>query len=263
MIRKLIYTLIVIIPLFGNTFSLLAQQITFNKVTPPSGTFSGFVGGLAQDKSGYIWIASRNGLCRYDGYNYKKYAPKTPSDFRLETLYIDREGIIWIATWVNDGLYRFDPVTGTFTHFLHDPNDAQSLSHDRVRSFLEDREGTLWIGTHGGLARYNRNTGKFHNYEHNPDDKFSISSNIVRKIYEDSQGTLWIGTGSIWEHEGGETDDGGLNRFDKKTGKFFLFKISSHENADIPSDHITGLLSDKEGRTWIGTENGIFIYAHF
>src|SRR4030095_585493 len=83
-----------------------SQQITFNKVIPPVGGFSGFVGGLAQDKNGYMWIASYGGLFRYDGYRFKIYA-NDPSDSnsisatKLELVYADSKGIIWIATWVS------------------------------------------------------------------------------------------------------------------------------------------------------------------
>ena len=56
----------------------------------------------------------------------------------------------------------------------------------------------------------------------NPNDPFSLSCNRVRKIYEDKQGTIWVGTGSVWDGEGGETDEGGLNRFDKKTGNLLV-----------------------------------------
>ncbi len=51
----------------------------------------------------------------------------------------------------------------------------------------------------------------------------TLSCNQVMNIYEDRQGTIWVGTGSVWDGQGGETEEGGLNRFDKKTGKFIRY----------------------------------------
>src|SRR5829696_2864172 len=94
----------------GNLFS---QSVTFNKVVSPIGSFSGFVGGITQDKNGYMWFATSGGLYRYDGYRFKLYVndpadKNTISATRLEAVIIDRSGIIWIATWTN-GLDRLDP----------------------------------------------------------------------------------------------------------------------------------------------------------
>src|SRR4051812_6205829 len=121
-----------------------AQEITFNKVFSSLGSFGGFLGGITQDKNGYMWFATAGGLYWYDGYKFKRYI-NTPdanslSQTHLETVYSDREGMIWIATWTN-GLDRLDPETGTFTHFEHDPKDSGSISDNAVRAFLEDRDG--------------------------------------------------------------------------------------------------------------------------
>ncbi len=61
------------------------------------------MGGIAQDKNGYMWIATSDGLYKYDGYRFKLYVnnpsdPNSLSSSRLETVYADRQGIIWIAT---------------------------------------------------------------------------------------------------------------------------------------------------------------------
>src|SRR5689334_12104139 len=202
---------------------LSSQQITFNRVIPPLGSFSGFVGGIAQDKNGYMWFATQGGLFRYDGYRFKTYR-HDPADStslaatHLETVYSDSKGMIWVATWTN-GLDRLDPVTGRFTHFRH-TGDPGSLNDNIVRAIIEDHEGVFWIGTHRVLDRYEPRTKKFQHYQHDESDSTSLSCDRVRTIYEDKEGTLWIGTGSIFEQEGGKTDEGGLNRLDKRTGKF-------------------------------------------
>ncbi|MEJ7741746.1 MAG: two-component regulator propeller domain-containing protein [Nocardioidaceae bacterium] len=196
-------------------------------------------------------------MYRYDGYRFKTYT-NIPSDSnslstnRLETVYADRKGMIWIATWIN-GFHRLDPATGKFTHFQHHTNEPGSLSNDTVRKLLEDRDGTLWVGTTSGLDRYDPKTNKFHNYRHHPNDPNSLSCNHVRKIYEDREGVLWIGTGSVWPGEGGETDEGGLNRFDKKTGKFIRYLYDPNNPHSLINNKVQAIYEDSRGTFWVGT----------
>jgi ligand-binding sensor domain-containing protein len=205
--KKPLIFLLAIFMLLQLFYSLRAQQITFNKVVPPTGNSHGMVGGFAQDKNGYMWIATKGGLLKYDGYRFKIFT-NDPSDLqslvnnRLETVYVDRKGFIWIATYT-DGLDRLDPITETFTHYRHDPGNPDSLSSDTLRSIIEDKNGVFWFGTTRGLDRYDPKTGDFRNFSHNPKDSTSLSCNHVRKLYEDREGTLWVGTGSAWSGEGG------------------------------------------------------------
>jgi ligand-binding sensor domain-containing protein len=254
-LTSLLFTLLLLI---AKVYPVSSQSITFNKVVSPIGSFSGIVGGIAQDKNGYVWFATGGGLFRYDGYRFKMYShdpanKNSLSSQRLETVFIDSKGIIWIATLIN-GIDRFDPITGEFTHFQNDPKDPTSLSHNSARSFLEDRDGVLWVGTWKGLDKYDSETGKFQHFQHNPNDPESISSNAVRKIYEDKAGTLWVGTGSVWAGEDGGPDDGGLNRFDKKTGKFIRYKHDPNNPHSLISNKIQAIFEDSRGNFWIGTD---------
>lgn len=236
---------------------LFSQQITFNKVAFPLGSSPGGIGGIAQDKTGYLWIATAGGLYRYDGYRFRRYAnnpadKNTLSATHLETLYIDRAGIIWIATWIN-GLDRLDPQSGRFIHFKHDPNDPASLSHDEVRAIFEDHEGVLWVGTLGGLDRYDPQTGKFRHFRHDANDSSSLSCDKVRTLYEDKQGILWVGTGSVWPGEGGETDEGGLNHFDRASGKFTRYLHDPKNSHSLINNKVRAIFEDSKGNFWVGT----------
>ena len=152
------------------------------------------VTGMVQDKSGYMWFATKKGLFRYDGYQMTVFK-NNPSDTsslttdELEAICMDSSGILWIAT-MGKGLERFDPETGIVKHFRHDPNDAGSIGSMSIPAVFVDREGTLWIGTSNGLDRYDARTGKFLHYRNKSNDPTSISCNVVIKIYEDRQGTL-------------------------------------------------------------------------
>ena len=139
-----------------------------------------------------MWLATEQGLYRY---------------------------LIWIGTF-GKGLDRFDPSSGAFRHYGHNAKDETELTNDTVTAILQDHQGILWVGTHGGLSRLDSRTGKFIHYRHHANDSASLSNNQVRALYEDRQGALWIGTGSPYADDGGGPEEGGLNRMNKQTGTF-------------------------------------------
>ena len=251
------FTLDILFLLIILTFQAFGQQIEFNRVTPPDGNNFIFVTGITQDANGFMWYSTKKGLYSYDGKNVTSYKnnPLNPysimSNF-LESVYADYDGTIWVGS-LGKGLDHFDPVSGIFTHYTHDPNDPESLSSDTVAVILRDNQGTLWIGTHGGLDQYNPKTNKFIHYRYQADDTTSISNNQVREIYEDSEGTLWIGTGSPYADNGGGPDAGGLNRFNRETGKFTRYLHDPNNSKSLINNKISSIFEDKQGNFWIGT----------
>ena len=240
-----------------NALPSLSQKLEFNQIPPPTGLHPGTVSGV-QDLNGYMWIGTyQSALRRYDGYKYKLYTndPQNPNSMAgnwMESLYADRNGFIWIGT-LGQGLDRLDPATGNFIHHRFDPDNKNSLSNDTVRTILEDREGMLWIGTQDGLNRFNPQTGEFTRYVHQIDDPYSLSCNRVMKVYEDRQGIIWVGTGSVWDGQGGETDEGGLNRFDKETGKFFRYLHDPDNPTSLIDNKVKAIFEDSRGTFWVGT----------
>ncbi len=232
------------------------QRLTFQHIPSPTGASAN--GGLAgvQDRQGYMWFAHTGVHC-YDGYRYKSYFndplnPNSLANDRVEALCADHNGFIWIGTRLS-GLDRLDPTTEHFTHFRHDPKNSNTISSDIIRTLLEDRAGILWIGTDSGLNKYDPKTGLFQHYNYDPNDPYSLSCNHVFKLYEDQQGTLWVGTGSIWYGEGGETDEGGLNRFDKNTGKFIRYLHEPGNPHSLINNKVRAIFEDSRGTFWIGT----------
>ncbi|MDX1530663.1 MAG: two-component regulator propeller domain-containing protein, partial [Rhodothermales bacterium] len=109
-------------------------------------------------------------------------------------LFEGRDGRLWVGTW-SDGLNRFDPVTETFAHFRHNPEDPTSLGEGGVMAIAEDAGGTLWVGTWGGgLSRFDPATETFTRYGHDPDDPASLHHDNVYALAPDPGGGLWVGT---------------------------------------------------------------------
>ena len=120
---------------------------------------------IYQDRRGFMWIGTREGLVMYDGYTAVRFEHETTditslSDNVVRTIYEDRDGNLWLGT-NSGGLERFDRSSATFEHHRHDSSDPTSLSHDSVNTVLHDREGTLWVGTQIGLNRMDAASDRF------------------------------------------------------------------------------------------------------
>ena len=150
--------------------SILAQEqeLKFEHLTKEDGLSSSDVTGIVQDKQGFIWIGTIDGLNRYDGYTIKTYRniPEEAGslcDNKISVLYVDSQGELWIGT-ENKGLSRYDRNTDSFIHYPYDAFSSKSLSYYYVTSIVEDANQNLWVGTLSGLNRFDRKTQQFTQY---------------------------------------------------------------------------------------------------
>ncbi|MBT9188331.1 hybrid sensor histidine kinase/response regulator transcription factor [Zobellia russellii] len=168
---------------------------------------------ILEDRYGFLWIASTNGLWRFDGGNFKNYSKNeheqtSITDNHVFCLFEDSAGVLWVGTY-GGGLLKYDREYDRFQRFIHDENNPESLSFNEVRVIYETADKTFYIGTDGGgLNIMDRETGTFKRFQHNAQDPKSISHNNVLDIQESPDGRLFVGT---WI---------GLNVFHSNTGKF-------------------------------------------
>jgi signal transduction histidine kinase/ligand-binding sensor domain-containing protein/CheY-like chemotaxis protein len=213
------------------------------------------INSILQDKKGFMWFGTQEGLNRYDGHEFAIYkhssAPHSLSSDNIYFLFEDRQGFLWVGT-DNGGLNRFDPASEEFTSFKHEQGNPGSLSNDVVHAIYQDRQGVLWVGTEGGLDRYDADTKTFIHYRHIPGDSTGLSNNEVRCIIEDQEANLWIGT---W--------GGGLNRLSRSpegTETFSRFlAVPGHPNS-LTDNQVGSIQLDSSGGLYIGTANG---FTHF
>jgi len=225
-------------------------ELRFERVDEQAGLSQSSVTCIVQDRRGFLWFGTRDGLNRYDGYGVRLYRHRADDSASLSDNYIyavfeDSRGDIWAGTYAT-GLNRLDPEMGTVQRFVNDPADPFSLSDNGVMCMVEDHAGVLWVGTrYGGVNRYDRETGRFTRFKRQPDQPGSLSHNRARAMLVDRQGTLWVGT---W--------GGGLNRYDARTETFVHFRHDPSNPASLPSDSVMSLAEDAYGRLWIGTWDG-------
>ncbi len=227
-------------------------DLRFEHISVEHGLAQSTVNCILQDRTGFMWFGTDDGLNRFDGYSFVVYRhdpqdPQSPSHNLITSLHQDSEGAIWIGTY-GGGLDRFDPQTGLWRHYPHDPDDAQSLSDNKVRAIYQDRSGILWIATHGGgLDGFDPQTESWHHYEPDPQDPFALRDWLIDSVYEDRQGRLWIGT-----------NNEGLARFDRSTERFIHYPHDP-DDPHSPSANIllTAILQEPAGALWVATFDGL------
>lgn len=232
---------------WGTTLAQAPRSVRFSHLGLDQGLSQGFVNCILQDRRGFIWLGTQDGLNRYDGYSVTVFK-SDPDDARslrssaVWALAETRDGALWVGT-DGGGLNRFDPATETFTAFGHDPRAPTSLSSDRLRTLLEDADGMLWVGTDGGgLNRFDPRTRVATRFRHDPRVPTSLSSDRVRSVVRDRTGRIWVGT-----------DGGGLSRLDPARGEFTVFRHDPADARSLGDDRVRSVYEDREGRIWVAT----------
>jgi PAS domain S-box-containing protein len=244
-----------------------------------------FVTALHVDRDNKLWVGGAGTLDRFDPITeVAEHVSLTLDDGAGEQPTVvhisqDSDGAMWLSTGA--GLFRHDPATGETSHYLHSPENPESLSSNAIRFSGEDRLGDLWVGTTEGLDRLDPATGKVTLHVPLPDS-------VQVSFYEDQKGNFWIlgatGTGlarldratniatrySFHDLPPGpndltgvmgmvEDDTGtlwigspgiGLLRFDPDAGRAVHFANSRSDAGSIPEDKVIGLFKDREGNIW-------------
>ena len=226
-----------------------SQDIRFEHFSLEEGLSQSVVNVILQDRTGFLWIGTQDGLNRFDGYGFKIYKPDTSNPNSLSDLWItalteDKYGNLWVGTRLG-GLNRYDPRTGKFTRFMHRETDLESISNNQVLALLADETG-IWVGTELGLDFLDYETEKFTHYRESSATPNSLSSNWISALAFDPSGNLWIGT-----------KDAGLNFYDKTKETFKTFKHNEAEATSISNNRILSILVDKQDRLWVGTAHGL------
>ena len=209
-------------------------NLRFAHLTINDGLSDNRINSILQDRRGFMWFATEDGLNRYDGNTFVVYKnnrddPNTLSSSLIQDLIEDGHGNLWIGTW--DGLDKFDPTTEGFTHYRYHPDTPNSISGDAVKSIALDSHGHVWVGTvDGGLNKFDPATETFTGYRNDSDGQFVGE---INSIIEDSHRDIWF------------TGPRGLFHLRPQTGQITrLPETIDHLAADY-------LHEDKAGNLWM------------
>lgn len=194
--------------------------------------------GVLKDWEGNMWLATWQGIIRYDGKVFTNFTLKENlKHFHVFSIYEDRGANIWFGT-ARGGLYRYDGKS--FTLFTK----KYGLADNTVLCMLADKFGNIWFGTPDGLSFYNGKT--FTTFT----TKDGLNSNHIGSLLLDKSGRIWVGT------------DKGLNRYEPVAaykGGAKLFSSFPGINGE-QLEAVNSLQEDKHGKLWIGTRKGLCCY---
>lgn len=248
----------------GLTGVLYAQPAParFERIDSEAGLSHNTVLSILQDREGFLWVGTSDGLNRYDGYGFVTYRHNpfdttSLSHNAVHVLLEDRAGTLWVGR--EDGLNRFDRQAGRFVRY-HLVPDSLPLTARRIQSLLEDRAGRLWVGMHSTLYRFPSSTAhgvraeraEGPGYAEGPDPEatgqathagparvFPDVSSL--SLYQDREGTLWANGDSLYS-------------YDPLTDDFLSYKLPSAWSYSM-------LGEDEQGRLWFQAEKagvGVF-----
>ncbi|RIV17290.1 hybrid sensor histidine kinase/response regulator [Fibrisoma montanum] len=132
-------------------FTLFAQPKGWQELTISDGLSQGMIFDLKQDQKGFMWVATKDGLNRYDGYNFTVFTHDPYNEFSLSdntcsALLVDHGGRLWIGT-LTQGLNLFDAQTQRFYHIDISDRDSPNAGNYEVRFLAEDPDGNIWVNT--------------------------------------------------------------------------------------------------------------------
>jgi ligand-binding sensor domain-containing protein len=228
------------------------RPIRFDHLSLEQGLSQSTVMDILQDRLGYVWLATEDGLNRYDGFSFKVYrhdpadATSLPSSFVGD---VDEGAAcnLWVAT--PDGLAMWERVTDRVVR-----QEKMAGRHIRVVRF-DAKRNAVWIGVRdGGLHRLDLGTGAWTRFVHDPADPGSLGDDRISALYVDGKDRLWVGT------------EGGLDLLDGRERRFTHFVTSCrsfvHYRQDpknpssLTDDHVLALAQDRGGVLWVGTRLG-------
>ncbi|BDX05347.1 two-component regulator propeller domain-containing protein [Planctobacterium marinum] len=201
---------------------------------------------IAQDKQGFLWIATAAGLVRYDGYRFKMFEYDATDEYSIggnfvRNINVFEDGSIWLSTEPG-GVSIYHPKTERFSRLFSETFLSENPGLGSVSQVIRGAEGELWLATNSGVYVTTIDGALKHHYT----VKDGLPHNGIRALLKDKAGVVWVGTRA------------GLARFSPVKNQF------DHVQGDIASNsniYIRSLFEDAQGRIWIGSNaSGVFVY---
>lgn len=233
---------------------LWAQSYAVRQLGIEKGLSNNYVISIAQDKEGFLWFATEEGLNKFDGTRFiTYYKNETNGEYgitgnELNCLLDDpKDSILWIGTQ-RAGLNAYDYVNDTFTYYRHDAHNPESLITDDVTNIAAADDGNLWVSTYWkGVEYFNKETGSFTHY--NTATVPGLASDNIWTVADGGNGKIYMGH----VHHGFSI----LSVKDKKVKNFVHHPGDPHS---LPGNEVRCIYKDANGNIWVGTNKGLALY---
>lgn len=238
--------LYIIALLFLLTTCVNAQFARFKHITVEEGLTQNSVVSMLQDKKGFIWLGTYNGLNRYDGIritNFNANPDDSSAIFNgsIRCLYNDEENNLWGGT--TGGFFKMELATGKITNFKFDSLNKNCISSDVINVIAEYETGKLYIGTNDGLNVYDKKSGKFTVYRKMGQNSIPFLSDRIKHMVKDSRGHIWF------SHL-----NAGITEYDPVSGKCKYYSVNEG-HGKINSNSVRALYLDRKGYLWVSCWN--------
>lgn len=225
--------------------------IFFDRISVGSGLSQSIVTALFQDRRGFVWIGTADGLNLYDGHNitiyrHDKNDSQTLSHNYVTSLLEDRRGRLWVGTM--NGLNMLEADGRTFRTYASSPDDPDSLNDGHILCLYEDKKGRLWVGAENGLDLLVETgsppAASFVRNPFQPDGSTRKARMKVASLLEDRAGRFWVG--AHWQ---------GLLMFDRESRTFAqAWPAPDSLSADMVD--VFCVFEDSRGSLWVGGDFG-------
>jgi len=221
------------------------DALRFRTYSTPEGLSQATARAIAQDRDGFIWIGTQDGLNRFDGYGFKVYKhdrtdPASLTHNHIWALLADPDGSLWIGTQAG-GLNHYDPVLDRFTGF-ESAAGSDSTASRLVTALARDKDGRIWVANGGGRLQW---VDRAHERLVDTPLGEHASLRMVRALLPAHDGAMWIGTNQGLYHA-----DAGAREM-----------AEVRADADLHLD-VTALAQRPNGELWVGTaESGLYRFS--
>ncbi|MDO1450804.1 two-component regulator propeller domain-containing protein [Rhodocytophaga aerolata] len=258
----LILRLVIVVMAMGHAATVSAQEsaYTYMHLDQEDGLASNDVLSILQDRKGFLWVGTNNGLQRYDGrqfihFRHNPYSPNSLASDIIESLFEDSRGTLWIAS--AHTVTQLNPQTHQFTR-IRVPKYTQEEASAR-RYFVEDEKKQIWLLTGKGKQAfvYKADQQAFVTLPQtptfpNPDSAYAslLAPWKSREAYvylNDSRGIFWAGSEKL------------LARYPGTAG-FEMIPAQPASRYGIDYNRIFALAEDREGTVWVGTDKGMYYF---
>jgi ligand-binding sensor domain-containing protein len=225
-----------------------SKAMQFKHLTINDGLSYSWVNAIAQDKYGFIWIGTDDGLNRYDGNDFRIYKNDRQNiqsirNSTISNIFEDSRGVLWIGT--ANGVSIYNRQTDRFIR------DSR-FSNQRISFIVEDVDGSLWIGSPVNIYHLDFKTDSVTTYTQNDITAHRMSiAGENRAMIISKSGEVWIGSTN------------GIHIYDKKKKLFIQVLHDETKPHSLLSNNIRSMLMDHAGRIWIGTDAGLDLIDNF
>ncbi|MGB1262006.1 MAG: EAL domain-containing protein [Cognaticolwellia sp.] len=234
---------------FASDNTVNQTPLKFERISISEGLSQSYVYDIIQDNNGFIWLATQDGLNRYDGKNFVYYRHDSSNknsiaDNFIRKLFIDNENVLWVGT--NNGLSRYNEVLNNFDNFTHQATDRDSLKDNQIWDIYQDKQNRIFVSSKEGIHKFNVETNNFSRIRIRG---FDNTLKEIKTIFQDNKGNYWLGSYDQGIYLTNSTQSFAVSLNDQNKWGLKL-------NANALYD-----LKLVDNQYWLATDNGLYIVS--